>query len=642
MALYLLTGTPGQSKGNSAQKIASFLRRRGVSVGIGDVEEELLGLFPRHRKSDSKEDPLVGLIGRNSKIEIKDKWPQAYTNAVGKAQKGKPDVAIVVACLEYYRNGTYEYYSPVDCGSVKQTEPVSVLTLIDDVYEMYFRLSQRGQVFDIQALQQRSFPPGRDPKDLRRLYKDALGLVIGSLLRVLVWREKEIACAANLCRTANCQHAVLAAKHPIETGARLLLGKTSEKLAKLGETYSVYVSHPISRPRRDRLRTEDWPSFVKHLDSVVASLSEMPEGERHITPIMPTAIDEYRILDDGTFLHPSLTPRWPLPDVPLLYTQPKAIKGVPPFKNYEDYERRGLSSIFDPPIDSSGRRVGLPLSDAEVSGLLRALKESIRLQMAGRDHLLVGQCPGLFLYRPLYGEFGFSSGVGAELNTFFQLRDYAKGVPGSIDRKVGFIHDNQDAAGLFSPKRNEKSQKEEYHKSVAIEALALQGLAVKIVKRFRGKPKPPKPPGDAAVASALQTSGDPEEAMKVIYDQMFEPVEEGSIGVDHPPPSWEETRDDLKKEMRKLKAASLASDMSEKIRYTFSGDAVQYQHGPPAGEEDTYVDVVIGLDATPERRTQAAVRARTFFGVVTRADSQRKAPGSDRRSQQKRKPSVRR
>lgn len=272
MALYLLTGTPGQSKGNSARKIASFLRRRGLSVGIGDVEDELLALFPRHRKSESNQDPLVNLIGQHSKLEIKDKWPQAYANAVAKALKSKPDVAIVVACLEYYRNGTYEYYSPVDCGSVRQSGPLSTLTVIDDVYEMYFRLAQRGQVFDIQALQQRSFPPGgsssRDPKDLRRLYKDALGLVIGSLLRVLVWREKEIACAANLCRTVNCQHAVLAAKHPVEIGARLLLGATSSRFAKLGETYAVYVSHPISRPRRDRLRTEDWPPFVKHLDSV--------------------------------------------------------------------------------------------------------------------------------------------------------------------------------------------------------------------------------------------------------------------------------------------------------------------------------------------------------------------------------------
>ena len=356
-------------------------------------------------------------------------------------------------------------------------------------------------------------------------------------------------------------------------------------------------------------------------------------------PIMPTAIDEYRILDDGTFLHPSLTPRWPLPKLPLLYTQPKAPRDVPPFKDYEDYERRGLSSIFDPPIDSSGRRVGLPLSDAEVSGLLRALKESIRLQMAGRDHLLVGQCPGLFLYRPLYGEFGFSSGVGSELNTFYQVREYANRASGGVDHKVAFIHDNQDAAGLFNPKWNEKSQKEEYHLSVTDAASALHELGAKIIKRSPGKPRPPKTPGHAAVAAALQTSGDPEEALKVIYDEMFAPVEEGSIGGEHPPPSWEETRDELKKEMRKLKAASLASDMSEKIRYTFSGDTVQYQHGPPTGEEDTYVDVVIGLDATPERRTKAAIRARAFFGAINRTG---RPPSQKRRSQQKRKSSAKR
>ena len=172
MKLYLLTRTSGQAKGKSAKKIAAFLRRRGISVGIGDVEDELLKLFPRNRKAESTQNPLVGVIGRNSQLEIKAKWPAAYASAVAEAQRGGPEVAIVVACLEYYRYGTYEYYSPVDRSSVEDSSPFAALTLIDDVFEMYYRLSQQGQVFDILALQQRSFPgrgsPSRDPKDLRR------------------------------------------------------------------------------------------------------------------------------------------------------------------------------------------------------------------------------------------------------------------------------------------------------------------------------------------------------------------------------------------------------------------------------------------------------------------------------------------
>jgi hypothetical protein len=213
---------------------------------------------------------------------------------------------------------------------------------------------------------------------------------------------------------------------------------------------------------------------------------------------------------------------------------------------------------------------------------------------------------------------------------------------GSVDHKVAFIHDNQDAAGVFKPKWNERSQREEYHVFVTNAASALHELAAKIIRRHPGKPRLPQPPSYAAVAAALQTSGDPEEAMKVIYDEMFSPVEEGSIGTEHPPPSWEETRDELKTEMRKLKAASLVSEMSEKIQYTLSGDTIQYQYGPPHSEDDTYVDVVIGLDATPERRTKAAIRARGFFGAINHTGNQRRPSSPKRRPQRKRKSSARR
>lgn len=635
MALYLLTGTPGQSKGNSAKKIATFLRRQKISVGIGDVEEELLDLFPRVQKSESNQDPLVGLIGQTSQLEIKAKWPQAYAKALSKAQrpqgskKRKPDVAIVVACLAYYRGGTYEYYSPVDWNKVTGPKPVSALTLIDDIYDIYYRLSQVGQVFDIRALQERVFPKGgeheRDPKDLRGLYKDALGLVIGSLFRVLVWRGKEIAFTANLCRTLECEHSVLAAKHPIETGARLLLGSTSKKLGDLGETYPVYVSHPISRPRREKLSGGVWPPFVDHLDEVVDGLSKKAVKTRHITPIMPTAIDEFRILDDGTYLQPHLTPRWRLPQTDLLYTQPKAPKNENPFQDYEDYERRGLSSIFDPPIDSTGRRVGLPLSDAEVSGLLRALKESIRLQMAGRDHLLVTQCPGLFLYRPLYGEFGFSSGVSSELNTFFLDREYAASVSGGVPGKVAFVHDNQDAIGLFKLKRNKRTEKDEYHFSVINAVTELHQVGNGITKDLGMGPKPCTAPEPATVATALRTGGDAEEAVKLIYNEMFPPEQEGSIGSEQAPPSWETAKEALKAKVQFQRMAALAGNMGDSISYTFSEDDVKYTSPKGQGDDsDTYVDVIMGLETTKGRCINAAKRAREFFVGAKRTRKARK------------------
>ncbi|KKL17542.1 hypothetical protein LCGC14_2484520, partial [marine sediment metagenome] len=476
---------------------------KGISVGEhANVEDELLELFPEYKDRDPfLQEPRVTLIGQRAQDEIKDKWAEAYRKAVAKATSGNPDVAIVSLCFEYYRYETYEFYSPVDCNAIRDSKPKSALTLIDDIFEIYYRLSQRGQVFNIQELVDRTFPAtgSRDLSDLRRLYKDALALVIGTLLRILTWREKEIECAANVSRTIDCKHSVLAVKHPVETGARLLLGSTTAQFEKLGVSYPVYVSHPISRPRRDRSNQGVWPPFVDELDGVVAGLSGEPEGECHIVPVMPTAIDEFRILDDGTYLHPCLTPRWPLQEGKLLFSLPQPPEDNKAFESYEDYESRGVPLIFDPPIDSSGRRVGLPLSDAEVSEMMRSLRESIRLQMAGRDHMLVRQCPGFFLYRPLYGKFELSSGVTVEIHTFNQIRKYSRSVPESRNRLVAFIHDTADAIGHFS-----KTESDDFRDAVHSASAALIGETAKLVGESSSKTKQPHSPDNETVAKALQ------------------------------------------------------------------------------------------------------------------------------------------
>jgi hypothetical protein len=65
MDLYLLTGTPGQSKSKAAEKIATWLRARGLSVGCAQVEDELLKLFPEYAEEETvpRVEPLVNLVG---------------------------------------------------------------------------------------------------------------------------------------------------------------------------------------------------------------------------------------------------------------------------------------------------------------------------------------------------------------------------------------------------------------------------------------------------------------------------------------------------------------------------------------------------------------------------------------------------
>lgn len=624
MALYLLAGTPGQSKATAAAKIAAFLRGAGITVGTpADVDEELVKYFPEDAEPGTTfKEPRVRIIGERAQDEIRDKWPDAYRDAVKKATSGGEDVAIVLLCFEYYRYETYEFYLPVDCNALRDPSPRGALTLIDDVFDIYYRLSRRGQVFDIQELIERTFPISpsdqRDPNDLRRLYKDALGVTIGSLLRLLTWREKEIDCAANVTRMIGCKHSVLAAKHPVEIGARLLLGAGHAAPGNLGVSYPVYVSHPISRPRRDRLNRGAWPRFVADLDQVVAELSPKPAPSPtlpmmptppRILPIMPTAIDELRILDDGAFLHPRLTPHWPLQAGELLYSLPAAPAGKGAFRDYEDFEERGLPLVFDPPIDQSGRQVGLPLSDPEVSGMLRNLRESIRLQMAGRDHLLVRQCPGFFLYRPLFGEYEFSGGVTSEIHTYDQIRKYSGGGTAAAKRRVAFVHDAEDAAGLF--KRTRQGEVEFYPDPVHQASAALTKAAAQLVGQSGVKTKRPRSPEDESVARALRSFGDVEKAAKKLHDEMFPRAKGGSIGVEQPL-DWDSTKKAIVETVQMERTKALSGDLGHDVAYTYAEGNSVYDLTQGSGSSDTRLDIVVGLDKEDMRR-KAAARAREFF-----------------------------
>ena len=613
MGLYLLTGTPGQAKGDAANKIREFLRARNVRVGFASVEDELLTFFPQYTGAEtSNKEPRVSLISQRAQDEIKDKWPEAFNQAVEKATSNS-DVAIVSTCFEYYRSETYEFYSPVNCDIVSASKPQCVLTLIDDVYDTYYRLSQPGQVFEIQELIERSFSKNGTTsgaaRDLRQQYKDALGVVVGSLLRVLAWREKEVQCAADICRTIGCECNVLASKHPVETGVRLLLGTSSADIVKLGTSYAVYISHPISRPRRDRSTQEKWPEFVNHLEEMVASLSFTTDSPPQILPVMPTAIDEFRIFDDGKYLHPHLTPRWPLHGGNLLYSLPKASQNMKDFTDYSDFAIRGLPQIFNPPIDSSGKRAGLPLSDLEVSGMLRTLRESIRLQMAARDHLLVRQCPGLFLYRPLYDEFEFTGGVLSEIHTFHQIRKYSPEISGKRMRYVSFIHDTNDAKGAFSKKEDENGFPDTIHRASS----ALTAKACDLVHKSTHKSKLPASPDNKTVAKALQNMEDLEGDFKDIHTDMFPSVKPGTIGNEQPL-DWDETKDMLKHTVKSERTQALSSDISENVVYKyFDANQKIISEWNSSKDADTYVEVVDDLDANSEQRKNTAIRTRQFF-----------------------------
>lgn len=604
MAVFLVAGTPGQSKTKIIDKVKEFLATKSVTVGYGNVEERLLAIDELGApQRPSTNESLAKLIGTSPQDKIRHFWPKAFRQAVEAAQQGSPTISLVSCCLHYYRSETHEFYSPVKLKAIQDSSPKGILTLIDDIYDVYYRLSQVGEVFSITELQGRIRESERGKTD-RAIYKSSVGLVIQSLLRILVWREKEIDVGSAVGRYAQCTHDVIATKHPVETVVRVLLGSHSKEVG-LGESLPVYVSHPISRPRRRRHNTGEWPDFVSHLNVVVDTLASEDENGRRVVPIMPTAIDEYRLLSLDGELMPILSPRWPLMDARLLYCRPQSPNGDD-FNSDEEFEKRGLRDVFDPPMDDQGRRLGVAVSDPELSGMLRTLNEAVRLQMAGRDHLLVRQCKGFFLFRPLHEAGTFTSGVVSELHTYDQIRKWDREQTDKSARRIAFVHGSDDVQLYFGEDTDGK-----FRSPVNSVISRIQTFAAQIAKDS-GKTMTPEQAGKS-VSMALRAPGDPKETAPSVYGELFPTPTQGSIGEEEPPSS-EEVVPHLIKELATQRARALAGLLDGEYSYTFSRKDVEYRmtrEESPA-PADTYVDVVDALDSD-DSLEGAATRARQFF-----------------------------
>lgn len=545
----IVSGTPGTDRTRIRERLEGFVSKlhvgeRPASVKIRTVEDFIADLCPSDwYKPYSGKDPLLVILAQLPQDQVRQVWQEAFAKAAEEALKDGPDLAIVFTSLSYYRKETYEFYCPADLKwmrnwlyeRTKENNIASagpILTLIDDIYDLYYRLSRPGHVFDIRQLVDDKLEDNKGSEHAR--YRKAMSLVVQSLIRVLEWRESEIQAAASLGSVWAMPSLMLAVKHPVETAVRLLLGESSVCFG-LGQTLPVYLSHPISAPRKENAATGNWPRFVHEFDEFVNLVRQSAIEDIHITPIMPTAIDEYRFLKDGDKLLPRLAPRWPLPGEgatrgrdELLYCADDAAN----HELYATYEQQCLQTIFDPPLDNKGVQVGLPnklddvrgmlVGDAVISGMLRTLESLITLQMANRDHLLVRQCPGLLLYRPLADEDPkFTGGVRAEIRDQNQLRKFEDSKQ-TFARPMVFIHATDDVERFFTRKPDEK----EHMPGVKHVAREIVKVANEIASSHEDNP--PGEPNLSTLEPALSDPGDPQGHIKSIHEKIFLP-ESGSI-----------------------------------------------------------------------------------------------------------------
>jgi hypothetical protein len=358
--------------------------------------------------------------------EVKRLWREALKDAVHVLTSQTAPLGLLSCHLILYGGRRDEFYSPADpsvlCGTDPPATPTSILLLLDDIYDMFGRLTVPRQLFDFtdripRHLSQVWDDEGNDgAEDFSDLLRARLSLEwrLAVLAHLLSWRHAETLVAEALADQLDARFLAWGVKQLAEAAAQWLSTPASK---------SVYLSHPVSRPRREKRKSADgtWPQIVKEFNELQKKL--LTHG---LICVMPTAIDEYRIaVEETPPLHrrlPRLDGRWPPPlEQPggLLHTDPG------PHIDIEQFQQPD-----DPPLDSI----------ADIG--LRTLENQITIQVSSRDHLLVSYTGAMLVFRPFYLRPEFSSGVRAEISHWTDL------ARGDRTRRAGFVHFLKDVKRL--------------------------------------------------------------------------------------------------------------------------------------------------------------------------------------------------
>ena len=310
------------------------------------------------------------------------------------------------ACWYHLENR--EYMSCVDFHRIGQPDASagSVITLVDDIYDVKSRLSAPRGLFQPDIVSDQAF----------------LDSVV-KLTRILEWRGIETLISERIATASTGgKHFVLATKHPMATFEGLL--NSNRKM--------VYLAHPISEIRRMlRAGGERKASAGIIMDDIseIASLLR-----REVILFEPTTIDELRFEYQGTIdkqpvTVPLLGDRWDMPSraiEDLIFVAPETIS--PPFGSFWEENGKEVGESLQTRDLSPDQAEQLKLA----SPLVRLLYEEIRAQIKARDFTLVEQCDGIAAYRPLLGGH-LSGGVKQELVHHSQL------VQGNIARATTVI-----------------------------------------------------------------------------------------------------------------------------------------------------------------------------------------------------------
>jgi hypothetical protein len=453
MSLTLVCSSPGTDLRASLESLEASIRSVSRDVRREDVEDVLRGALEAtdpELEALSNSEPFVQV--RNSRPHqqwnmevvteelprrlVIELWRGALQFAL--ARLGDGGGRRLLSChLTLYSYRSNEFYSPVAISAFPDNlVPSTVLILIDDVFDMFERLRQPGMVYEscetdyirrsvktddlneeLNLICADQVQQEVNPADLQLCQRLRFEARTNTLQQLLAWRRADMVLGE-----------LIAAQWPDSRVAFIGTKQDRHALARwLREDQPIaYLSHPISRPRRD-LREERTRNPDASWDAVpvVSQFNDLQFelGARDVFAVMPTAIDEFRLVrgDHPLSRRPLLDDRWPIPQhSDVLYRPPSA--SAPEYR-----ELLHLGEVHDPPA---------------VDGMLRSLEMSIRDEIAFRDHLLVAHTNHLIVFRPLYQKGDFSDGVLAEIQHWEAL------ARSDGRRRSVFVHAPEDLTAL--------------------------------------------------------------------------------------------------------------------------------------------------------------------------------------------------
>jgi hypothetical protein len=325
-----------------------------------ELKEQNIQIFSIEKRMEEKEEKDLKDLLSYPPRELERIWSESFDEI---SSEMNPDTLTFLTFHSvYFHQGNRVFIFHLDLEKLRKLRGKIKLfiTFIDDIYDIYERLTLPGEMFALSI--------ERQPKKKGESIFEA----IRNLSTLLEWREIEISHSREIARFLSDSSLplpfyVIPVKYPAFMVARFIK-------KDINDLKIFYLSHPIRLAREGGKR-----SLIGEVNDIIREISQDPD----VFLFYPTGIDERRISQENNLYLPSLLWRWDLPFE--IDEMIKAPQESPHLKN---------------PLNPLGEEIPESLK-LSVSYSLESLLHTIDRQITSRDFMFIEYSKnGVIGYRP--------------------------------------------------------------------------------------------------------------------------------------------------------------------------------------------------------------------------------------------------